>query len=142
MSSPILVHVSVNAVICYKNELLLLKMKRPEHKKNLWGFAGGKIAEGESFEEALQREVQEETGIEPHQYGVEFYQLVHQSPHAACKHVYILRLNEAVPNIIFDTKEIIEAQWFRYDSLELQQLQYRSSWILPLINTFVSTLAK
>lgn len=135
MSSPILIHVSVNAVIQHNDQILLLRMNRPEHKKGLWGFAGGKVSQDESFEAALQREVAEETGIQPDQYEVLSHQIVHQAPHAACKHVYRLKLNEFVSNIIFDPKEIIEAKWFNLDDHELQHLQYRASWILPLLET-------
>lgn len=55
--------VSVEAVIMIGNALLLLKRKN-EPAKGEWWFPGGRIKKGESLEQALCREIKEETGLQ------------------------------------------------------------------------------
>ena len=55
--------VSVDAVILINGSLLLFKRKI-NPAAGQWWFVGGRINKGESFEEALRREVKEETGLE------------------------------------------------------------------------------
>ena len=54
--------VSVEAIIKKDNTLLFLKRNNPPVKGEWW-FAGGRIRKGETFHEALYREVKEETGL-------------------------------------------------------------------------------
>ena len=53
---------SVKAMIFYGGKLLLLQ-KKDKEGHHPWEFPGGGVQDGENFEEALQREVQEETGL-------------------------------------------------------------------------------
>lgn len=55
--------VSVGAVVVRDSSVLLVKRDQ-EPSKGFWSIPGGVIELGESFEHAVQREVQEETGIE------------------------------------------------------------------------------
>jgi ADP-ribose pyrophosphatase YjhB (NUDIX family) len=55
--------VSVEAVIVDGDSLLFLKRNNPP-VKDRWWFAGGRIRKGETLEEALVREVKEETGLQ------------------------------------------------------------------------------
>ena len=56
----------VNAVLLRANEVLLAR-RSPTRKAyaGLWSFPGGHVEEGESLEQALHRELQEEVGIAP-----------------------------------------------------------------------------
>jgi mutator protein MutT len=47
--------------VIYNNEGQILLQRRAD--KNMWGFPGGIIELGESVEEALIREIKEETGL-------------------------------------------------------------------------------
>ena len=55
--------VSVEALIVADGGLLFLK-RRNHPVKGEWWFPGGRIRKGESLEDALRREVKEETGLE------------------------------------------------------------------------------
>ena len=55
--------VSVEALIVIHNELLFLR-RNNEPARGEWWFPGGRVRKGESLEEALHREVNEETGLE------------------------------------------------------------------------------
>jgi 8-oxo-dGTP diphosphatase len=59
----------VNAVLLRKDEVLLAK-RSPMRKAyaGRWSFPGGHVEEGEDFEQALHRELQEEIGIVPVEY--------------------------------------------------------------------------
>lgn len=58
---------SVEAIIVMNRSFLLLK-RRNHPAMRQWWFAGGRIRKGESLEEALYREVKEETGLEVNSY--------------------------------------------------------------------------
>ena len=54
---------SVEAIIPKDNSLLFLRRQNSPAKREWW-FPGGRIRKGETLEEALYREVKEETGLE------------------------------------------------------------------------------
>ena len=54
---------SVEAIISKDNSLLFLR-RQNSPAKGQWWFPGGRIRKGETLEEALYREVKEETGLE------------------------------------------------------------------------------
>ena len=54
---------SVEAIISKGNSLLFLR-RQNSPAKGQWWFPGGRIRKGETLEEALYREVKEETGLE------------------------------------------------------------------------------
>lgn len=54
---------SVEAIIVLNNSLLFLR-RRNSPARGQWWFPGGRIRRGESLEEALFREVKEETGLD------------------------------------------------------------------------------
>ncbi len=55
--------VAVDAVICHKDSIILIKRKNPPFK-NQYALPGGFIEYGETSQEACLREAKEETGLE------------------------------------------------------------------------------
>lgn len=58
------VHVAVGVIVNRRGEILISQRHADSHQGGLWEFPGGKVEPGESVVEALQRELQEELGIE------------------------------------------------------------------------------
>jgi len=54
----------VAALIHQDGKILFTQRQKGKHLPLLWEFPGGKVEEGESDEEALRRELQEEVGVE------------------------------------------------------------------------------
>jgi len=58
------IHVAAAAIRNQSGQILLSKRHPDSHQGNLWEFPGGKLEPGESVDSALQRELQEELGIQ------------------------------------------------------------------------------
>jgi 8-oxo-dGTP diphosphatase len=57
--------VNVAAGLVFRDGQLLITQRKPDsHLGGLWEFPGGKLESGESFDEAVVRELREELGIE------------------------------------------------------------------------------
>jgi mutator protein MutT len=52
------------ALIFHNGKLLITQRRKHDHLPNLWEFPGGKVEPGETFETCLQREIQEELGLQ------------------------------------------------------------------------------
>lgn len=57
------VHVAAAVVVNLQNEVMITRRAQGAHQGGLWEFPGGKVEAGESVEQALARELFEETGI-------------------------------------------------------------------------------
>ena len=62
------VHVAAGVLQNTKGEVLLAQRALGSHQGGLWEFPGGKIESGEQAEETLQRELEEELGVQLKQY--------------------------------------------------------------------------
>ena len=76
----------VVAAFIQNEEGLILLARRPQGKKRggLWEFPGGKVEEGETLEEALAREIEEELGVRP-KVGKLLATVEHQYPEVAIR---------------------------------------------------------
>ena len=61
------INVAVGAIKNAKGEILISKRPKGKHLAGVWEFPGGKIEPGESTQQALVRELQEELDIVPTQ---------------------------------------------------------------------------
>lgn len=102
----------VLGVVVYNNNLLIVRRKANEGKL-LWQFPGGEIEENETREEAIIREIKEETGLEcqiEKCLGERFHPYTkRQMSYWCCKY-----LNG---NFIFSDEEIAEAKWININDL-------------------------
>jgi 8-oxo-dGTP diphosphatase len=100
-------HVAVGIVVDTDQRILI--SKRPAHKikGGFWEFPGGKIEDGETPEEALARELQEEVGI--HLLECEKLMQYHYAyeEYDALLEIYIVKGYEGVPQSL----ENQEIQW-------------------------------
>lgn len=63
MSSDNIVHVAVAVIQNKHGQILIAKRPEDSHQGGLWEFPGGKVEQNESVQQALSRELFEETGI-------------------------------------------------------------------------------
>jgi len=61
---PEIIHVAVAVIVNDKDEVLISQRAVDAHQGGLWEFPGGKLEVGETVEQALLRELDEELGIE------------------------------------------------------------------------------
>jgi mutator protein MutT len=101
----------VNAVFVRGGSILLAK--RSAHRENYgdtWSFPGGHVEEGETFEHALIREVGEETGARPTEFG-KIATIADSHDESVIYHLY------AVTDWTGDERELVggehsEIRWF------------------------------
>ena len=115
--------VSVKAVVCYEGRVVLLKNER-----NDWELPGGRLEKGESPEQAVKRELEEELGA-----VIQIEALVDSWVyHVVGKEVLILCYRaglESDPKTLTVSNEHQDMSWFDPDDLKLVNLPdgYRRS---------------
>jgi 8-oxo-dGTP diphosphatase len=100
----------VNAVLLRGDEVLLAK--RSQTRKayaSRWSFPGGHVEEGEDFEQALHRELQEEVGIVPVTFR-HLTRITDQASPATTYHMYAITEWTGEPEI--RDLEHTELRWF------------------------------
>jgi 8-oxo-dGTP diphosphatase len=74
-----LLQVAIGVIINSQQQILLSQRSSQQHLANLWEFPGGKVEAGETAQQALARELQEELGIVVEQASP-LIELVHHYP--------------------------------------------------------------
>jgi 8-oxo-dGTP diphosphatase len=100
----------VNAVLLRANEVLLAK-RSPTRRAyaGLWSFPGGHVEAGESLEQALHRELEEEVGISPTDFRL-FSQITDPASATTIYHMYVVTAWTGTPTI--RDSEHTELRWF------------------------------
>jgi 8-oxo-dGTP diphosphatase len=111
---------SCKALIKHYNKYLIIKEEL--RKGDIWDLPGGKIEYGESPEETVHRELNEELGIKVSiikPIGVWYFFSQHQKDQVIC-HTFLC---EPIGKFVVDTsnnpadEEITEVKWVTYDEL-------------------------
>lgn len=113
--------VGCGAFILNSNEELLLQKRNKEPEKGYWSIPGGKVEMFETFEEAVKREVKEETdldieiiklnGICDHIVDIENEDKVHWVTPS-----YLCKVKSGIAKIMEPTKHS-EMKWFNLSNL-------------------------
>lgn len=95
------------------DEVLLIKEKYSKGKTKFWKFPGGKVDENESLEDAVKREVKEETGIDATVTGMLGFREVadHLFGKFDLYFVFMMRAIKADTEIKMQEDEISECEW-------------------------------
>jgi len=122
------------------NQGQIFAVERPEHKlsyiSNKFEFPGGKIEDGESHKEALEREIHEELALSTH-IGDHFITVNHKYPDfELTMHAYIvnvpsrqLSLNEHISLKWLNKEEILNVDWAAADipiAKKLKEIEWKS----------------
>ena len=106
--------IKVAAAIIRQNQRMLLTRRRPDsYLPGLWEFPGGKVERGESFTDALHRELREELGIEVEVID-EFHTVTHRYPDRSVElHFFNCTIVHGEPRAI----EVAEFRWVNSSDL-------------------------
>lgn len=116
-----------------RNNEILLAMKKRGFGANRWNGVGGKVEEGESIEEALVRETQEEIEVTPlnHLKVADIRFDTFLKGERTLMHVHVFTANEwkGEPK---ETEEMAP-QWFTLDAIPYEKMWPDDSFWLPLV---------
>jgi 8-oxo-dGTP diphosphatase len=108
---------AVAIIVNDDNKILLLK--RADHKEywmpNKWALVGGGIEKGESPEEAVKREIKEETDLDIKKFIKTFSIQRHSD---SIEHIFACRFNGDTADIALDQKENTKYGWFSVEEME------------------------
>jgi 8-oxo-dGTP pyrophosphatase MutT (NUDIX family) len=114
--------IEVEAIIFRRNDKRIeyLLLKRLPQKNGFWQPVTGGVEEGETREEALHREIREETGVKNTVAVIEsLYYFEFSDPNPNQEYVYGVEVSPS-EQIVFDRKEHSEYRWCSFqDALRL-----------------------
>jgi 8-oxo-dGTP diphosphatase len=112
--------VGIGAVVFHNDAVLLIKRKNPPYQ-NEWCIPGGKIQPGETLQQAAEREIQEETGVQI-QAGAPIYafDIIDRDNHnkPTLHYVVIDLLAEYISGNPVARDDAIEAAWVGRDTFK------------------------
>lgn len=121
----VLVKVSVNVVIKKGDDVILVQQARPERVYGKWSLPGGKVDIGESFEDAVRREVLEETGLVV--TNTKHLGIIHDEPDTTVKHVFIAEVKTG--EFKFNKQELLNVEWCKIQEVLSGSIPLRGEWI-------------
>ncbi len=116
-----------------ENQGKILFIKNTYSEKNLWNLPGGGIKKNETLEEAIKREIKEETGIK-------ISNLINIGNYLNNRNykrdtVYCYHSKTEEENILINKNEILEARWFQKEEIP-KNLTQSTKDILELLKNY------
>ncbi len=111
--------IGVGAIVLQQDEVLLIR-RGAAPQKGLWSLPGGGLELGESLDQAVQREVLEETGLEVRvlEFAGVFERITKDDTEAVQYHYVLLDyLCEMVGGALAAGDDAAEAEWVSRDTL-------------------------
>lgn len=116
-----------------RKDQILLAMKKRGFGEGKWNGVGGKLDPGESVEEAMRRETQEEIGVTPTKYErvglIDFTEYFKGEPARMIVHVFVATDWEGEPH---ETEEM-RPEWFSVDSIPYETMWPDDPHWLPAV---------
>ncbi len=122
----------VGAVI-FRDDKVLLVLRRNEPAGGWWAIPGGKVKNGEKLEEALRREIREETGLEVTPLDVVYvFDLIEKDTRGAVtRHYVIIDYTASVEGgRLRAGDDALEARWFGAAELDAWPVHPRTRQLL------------
>jgi len=116
--------------IVYQEDRVLLGMKKRGFGEGRWNGFGGKIQEGESIEEAMRRELNEEVGIIPRSFEKKALFEFHFRDNSEYLEVHVFYISSFEGEPV-ETEEM-KPQWFSLDEIPFEEMWPDDKYWLPL----------
>jgi ADP-ribose pyrophosphatase len=118
-SDEVLPQVAVGAVVIRDNSVLLIRRANPP-MAGLWSIPGGRVKPGETLQQAAERELLEETGIQAQaSEPIHCFDLIETAPDGGLRFHYVIIdvLADYVAGELRAGDDALEAAWVARDKL-------------------------
>lgn len=117
-----------------KDSQILLAMKKRSFGKDKWNGVGGKLQEGETLEDAIVRETEEEIGVRVEKENLESVGIIdfiftHNPDWDQECHVFITKKWQGEPG---ETEEM-RPEWYSFDKIPYDSMWVDDRYWLPLV---------
>ena len=120
---------TVTAIIVSNGHILLTRRSNDPFK-GYWCLPGGHIDPNETAEEAVVREVKEETGLDLIPKFLGYCDEIF--PDIGFHHVVLAFSGSVSGDLNIEPKEVVEAEWFNYEDVLEQDLAFDHSRVIEM----------
>jgi len=110
-------HVTVDVLVLKEGKILLCKRSKKILEAGKWGLLGGFVERDETLQEAVKREVMEESGYQVQNIKLLTIRDNPDRPHEDRQNISFVFLAEAIDKIADHDWEVEDLQWFDFDDL-------------------------